>query len=151
MNEYGFDYLNYITNIPSNMMNLHKHDMDGMQKHKKNDNTVDPYQGFIKGNLFDNLYEPYKNYKPQEIDASNERETLLYQIMQYKFALIELNLYLDTNPNDRNAIELYNKYLEIEKKMSEKYENMYGPLTVSNTMSDTSWKWINSPWPWEVM
>ena len=32
-----------------------------MEKNK----IIDPYEGFIRGNLFENLYDPYKNYKPQ--------------------------------------------------------------------------------------
>lgn len=72
--------------------------------------------------------------------------------MQYKFALTELDLYLDTNPNDIEMINLYNQYLNIEKQMSDKYESMYGPLTLnSNYLNKNNWTWKNSPWPWEVM
>ena len=117
MNDYGFDYMNYISNIPSNMNYDFKKNLNYTTKNKfnidmiNNDNQIlEPYQGFIRGNLFSNLYEPYKNYKPMEINPTNEREALLYQLMQYKFTLIELNLYLDTHPNDRGAISLYNKY-----------------------------------------
>ena len=163
MNDYGFDYMNYITNMPSKMMNMDNNNymnqmkdknktnsnnyleqMNKIFKMKENDQILEPYEGLIRGNMFGNLYEPYKNYKPEELNPNNEREALLYQIMQYKFSLIELNLYLDTNPSDRNAIELYNK--------CKKYENMYGPLTLdSNDLNENRWEWINSPWPWEVM
>ena len=168
MNEYGFNYMNYITNLPSNMMDMNnKFNTDNMNKNSsvmnkfnfystKNkldkEKTVEPYLGFIRGNLFDNLYNPYKNYKPEEIEANDEREALLYQLLQYKFALIELNLYLDTNPNDKEAIELFNQYQKIEKQMCNQYESMYGPLTLdSNYLNNDNWVWNNSPWPWEVM
>lgn len=163
MKEYGFDYMNYITNVPSNMMDMSgkynmKESTNMFNKFKMNNmvnmkgETVEPYEGFIRGNLFENLYDQYKDYKPRQIDANNEREALLYQIMQYKFALIELNLYLDTNPNDKINIELYNKYLNMEKQMCDQYERMYGPLTVdSNYLNKDNWTWKNSPWPWEVM
>ena len=165
MNEYGFDYMNYITNIPTNMMDmnnkynmnqtnnmLNKFSMNKQTNMMNKNKTIEPYEGFIKGNLFENLYDPYKNCKPQELSADNEREALLYQIMQYKFALVELNLYLDTNPNDTNAIELYNQYLNMEKQSCNQYESMYGPLTLdSNYLNKDNWTWKNSPWPWEVM
>ncbi len=179
MNEYGFDYMNYINNVPdmNNMINkfnvsklnnkmdvINEFNMNNSNKMienykiKKNNNnmyendTLEPYEGFIRGNLFKNLYDPYKNYKPQKIDANNEREALLYQVMEYKFALIELNLYLDTNPNDREAIELFNKYQKLEKQMCKQYESMYGPLTIdSEYLNNSNWVWNNSPWPWEVM
>lgn len=162
MNDYGFDYMNYITNIPNSMKYNNSQNMDYMVGHKnmpnmmnkmwQKDKLLDPTEGFIKGNLFTNLYDPYKNYKPAELNPKNEREALLYQVMQYKFALIELNLYLDTHPNDKEMIKLYNKYLKTEKQMCDKYESMYGPLTVdSNYLDKNTWVWDNSPWPWEVM
>ena len=175
MHDYGFDYMNYITNIPSNMMNMDNSNnylnqmkkmndvnkmnsnnyfeqMNKIFKKKDSDQILEPYEGLVRGNIFGNLYEPYKNYKPEELEPDNEREALLYQLMQYKFALIELNLYLDTNPRDKDAIELYNKYLKIEKEMCKKYESMYGPLTLGdNGLDENRWEWINSPWPWEVM
>jgi len=165
MNEYGFDYMNYLTNIPSNMMDMNnkynmnqtnnminKFKMTKQTNMMSKDKPIEPYEGWIRGNLFENLYDPYKNYRPQELSADNEREALLYQIMQYKFALIELNLYLDTNPNDTSAIDLYNKYLNMEKQSCNQYESMYGPLTLdSNYLNKDTWTWKNSPWPWEVM
>lgn len=160
MNEYGFDYLNYITNVPNNMnySGFQKNNMNFMINNQPNLNLmskeqpIDPMQGWMRGNLFANLYDPYKNYKPRGLNPKNEREALLYQVMQYKFALIELNLYLDTNPNDTEALNLYNKYLKVEKQMCDKYESMYGPLTVdSDSLGKNTWNWKNSPWPWEVI
>jgi spore coat protein JB len=157
MNDYGFDYMNYITNVPGNINYSQKNmgNMNYMMNTKDNkymkDMPINPNEGWMKGNLFANLYDPYKNYKPGNIDAKNEREALLYQVMQYKFALIELNLYLDTNPDDRNAIEIFNKYSNIEKQMCMEYERKYGPLVVEDTYLNNGWTWINSPWPWEVM
>ena len=126
MNDYGFDYMNYITNIPGNIKyNQTNMDMNySMNKQKKanimpnmmsKEQVIDPKEGWIRGNLFTNLYDPYKNYKPAKVEAKDEREALLYQVMQYKFALIELNLYLDTQPNDNEMIRLYNEYLNFFK------------------------------------
>lgn len=154
MNNYEFDYLNYLTNIPNNMNYNPNQPINPthLAKQKTNNQLLSPTEGWLKGNLFKNLYEPYKNYKPANIEARNEKEALLYQVMQYKFALIELNLYLDNYPNDQELINLYNKYLNIEKQMCDKYESLYGPLTLdSNYLNKNTWVWKNSPWPWEVM
>ena len=68
----------------------------------------------------------------------------------YKFALEELNLYLDNYPNDTQILNLYNQYLSEEKKLCNQYENIYGPLTVdSENIDNNMWTWIKSPWPWE--
>ena len=77
---------------------------------------------------------------------------MLYQLLQYKFALTDLNLYLDTHPNDQEMIAIFKKYLTIEKQIKERYEGMYGPLTVYDIQPNTTnWIWKNSPWPWEVI
>ena len=168
MNEYEFDYMNYLMNVPSSMnySGLPKVNMNynqGMNpsmnyipekqaKMKMMENTriLAPEEGFMRGNLFGNLYDSYKNYKPALLNPTNEREALLYQVLQYKFALTDLGLYLDTHPNDMEAINLYNKYLDIEKQVCMKYESMYGPLTLdSNYLNSNTWVWNNSPWPWE--
>lgn len=167
MNEYGFDYMNYINNIPSSMnynpnqkasMHYMTHNQPMNQSIPQgvgsnmmmNTQVLEPSQGFMRGNMFGNLYDPYKNYKPANLNPENEQEALLYQVMQYKFALTDLDLYLDTHPNDREMLALYNKYLAIEKQMCDKYESMYGPLTLdSNYLGNNTWNWKNSPWPWE--
>ncbi len=158
MNDYGFDYMNYITNIPNNNILSqngfpnNNYITNNQINPNKNNEFLKPYEGFIRGNIFKNLYDQYKNYTPKDINAKNERDALLYQIMQYKFNLVDLNLYLDINPNDRNAINLYNNYLNMINKMCDKYESMYGPLTLDNdNLINNTWIWNNGPWPWEVM
>ena len=39
---------------------------------------------------------------------ANEQEKLLHDIGVLDFVVIELSLYLDTHPTDRNAMEYYN-------------------------------------------
>lgn len=148
MNDYDLNYLNYMMNIPNNM----NYPPNIQNQYNQNINqTTDPRVGFIRGNLFTNQYDPYKNYLPVEPIPQNEQQSLLYQIMQYKFALKDLNLYLDTNPQDRNMLNLYNKYLTIEQQMCNKYEEIYGPLTTNYlNQKNQTWIWNNNPWPWEV-
>ena len=113
-------------------------------------NLTNPKEGFLRGNLFNNLYDPYKDYKYGMLNPTNKKEELLFNILMHKFALIELNLYLDTHPNNQEMIKLYNNYLMEEKKLCKEYERNYGPLTVDSENLDTnSWNWIKSPWPWE--
>ena len=167
MNDYGFDYFNYMNNItPSpnymnatpnynninvspNYPNMEQGNMYKVEV-KKNPGLLDPYEGFIRGNSFDHLYDKYKNYSPSKLNPTNEREALLYQLLQYKFAITDLNLYLDTNPNDKETLTTLKKYLAIENQIKNKYESMYGPLTISDINPNSKdWNWINSPWPWE--
>ena len=115
-----------------------------------NNNLADPKAALDRGNLFNNLYDPYRNYKYRPLKASNNREELLLNILKHNFALVELDLYLDLNPRDMNMLNLYNKYLDGKKKLVNEFEKNYGPLTLEGVnMSDNDWNWINAPWPWE--
>ena len=73
-----------------------------------NNELLEPKEALEKGNMFKNLYVPYKNYKPMKLVAKTEREKLLNEIRSYAFAMKELNLYFEDL--DRNA-----QYDEIEK------------------------------------
>lgn len=78
-----------------------------------------------------------------------DRNNLLNKILEYHFACIELNLYLDNNPNDENALGDYNKYSEKLQRAKENYESQYGPLTNFGYVKDfCEWRWVNQPWPW---
>ena len=78
-----------------------------------------------------------------------DRRELLNQILEYHFACIELNLYLDNNPQDENALCKYNMYVDKFKNAKYEYENRYGPLTNFGYVLDCHYcDWINNPWPW---
>ena len=38
------------------------------------------------------------------------RRTLLDRVQMYEFAVIEANLYLDTHPQDQDALKYHDKY-----------------------------------------
>lgn len=162
MNNFN-DYYNYLNNYndmnfmtnPNTMMN----DMNYQNMFPNNyimsntgtsSNIADSQTGFKRGNLFNSLYDEYKNYKPQELKASSERDDLILQIDENRFAIIELGLYLDLYPNDTNALNKYNSYLKKEKELITIYESKYGPMTLSSPVQINTWLWDNSPWPWEV-
>ena len=157
MNEYynylnGFTDMNYMTN-PNNMIGDLNYQslMPNMQiKNNEMSSVLDSYEGFKRGNMFGNLYDPYRNYKPEDLKAKNEREDMLMQLQELKFAMIELGLYLDLNDNDRNALNLFNEYQRKEKELCKMFESKYGPLTFDSMEYKNSWTWDNGPWPWEV-
>lgn len=139
MNNYR-DYYNYVNNN-YNQPNY---------KNTLNSNIFDPYQGFIRGNLFPDLYNGYKLNNPVEIMPKNEQAELLTYIDALCFALIDLNLFLDINPNDENAIRLYNEYRKEKDMYMKAYQDKFGPISLdSASLEGNTWKWIKSPWPWE--
>mgnify|MGYP005794178443 FL=1 len=79
----------------------------------------------------------------------NDRVTLLRRLQICEFTLVECNLYLDTHPNDAEALKYYKKYLQMCKETKEEFVRKYGPITAADVTSDTTWTWICDPWPWE--
>ena len=79
----------------------------------------------------------------------NERQRLLNKIKKYDFSLKELNLYLDTHPDCRRALALFNNYQTIRQNCIEEYNRRFGPLTPDQSNDPQHWLWIDDPWPWE--
>ncbi len=73
---------------------------------------------------------------------------LLQQIMAADFMMIDLHLYLNTHPMDRDAIVKHNSFAMQSKMLKEAYERLYGPIA-ENSCNPYPWQWINEPWPWE--
>ena len=106
-------------------------------------------EGFKKGNIFKNLYWPYQkqtyNFVPK-----NDRQKKLIEIMENGCYAHELNLYLDNFPNDKDKIDLYNKYNDKTDELITEYNRKYEPLNLSfNELKEVPWAWVESPWPWE--
>ena len=115
-----------------------------------NQNLFNPKEGFIKGNMFSNLYSGYKSYKPKELVARTEQERMLYEIDSISFVAHDLNLYLDLHPEDQSMVTLFNDYRKKLEELTKTYESMYGPLSVnSNEMENKTFSWVNTNWPWE--
>ena len=81
-------------------------------------------------------------------DMTAKREQLK-KISEVQFAFYECALYLDTHQNDTDGLK---KYEMSRKKLSElvaKYEEEFGPLTLTGDFGNDGYDWANSPWPWE--
>ncbi len=143
MNDY-VDYYSYINNL--NQMN----NINQNQSNIQNKSLSEPYTGFIRGNMFNNLYNEYRNYKPQELNPTNEQEYTKLLLQMYSFGAHDLGLYLDVYPNDTNAIRQRADYVKMYNEALRQYENSYGPITKNSIMLDSSpWAWDTKKWPWE--
>ncbi len=78
----------------------------------------------------------------------NSQKNLLNQIREYAFSVNDLALYLDTHPCDQRALRAHREYAEKLMELKSIYQEEYGPLSI-NFPGGSSWKWIESPWPWE--
>ena len=154
MNYDMFDEIDYFTNLnDSNSNNNNIDNISNINNINKdiNSSLFGPYEGFLKGNLFKNLYQSYKNLKPFNIKINNERDELLLNVNELSFARHELNLLLDNYPNNQNALSLFNKYLKMEDEAIKNYERRFGPLEItSDTQTTTPFMWVKDKWPWEM-
>lgn len=79
----------------------------------------------------------------------SEKDMLLRKINSIDFAMWELKIFLDTHPNDTDALALRDKYSKRRDVLVAEYEKKFGPLNMSTVTGDTKWRWINDPWPWD--
>jgi spore coat protein JB len=76
---------------------------------------------------------------------------LLEKLQAVDFALVDLTLYLDTHPNDYQAIQQFNQLAQQRKQLKKQYEATYGPLLqYGHSYSNYPWNWNDTPWPWQV-
>lgn len=109
--------------------------------------VYDPSEALKRGNLFPHLYKPYKSCEPASIKVSTEREKCLLEIQKLDFAINDLNLYLDLNPDDEKMYYLMCKYVEESKCKKDEYKRLYGPLMLDDLTDE--YEWSKSIWPWE--
>ena len=76
------------------------------------------------------------------------REELLIDISELDFMLTDLNLYLDTHPDDCTALMYFNNIMQQYQVLKQSFTEKYGPLTPHST-SEFKWNWIDNPWPWD--
>ncbi|MBE6155436.1 MAG: spore coat protein CotJB [Firmicutes bacterium] len=98
--------------------------------------------------MFDDEYVPYKNLTYIKPKIKSEKERDLFKIMEVYFAINDYNLFLDVHPENTNILNKYRACTEKYRKLTKEYEEKYGPLSIDEGNYKT-FKWIESPWPWE--
>ena len=76
---------------------------------------------------------------------------MLEEIQANDFVALELNLYLNTHPNDFEAIKQFNDVSLKSMEMKVEFEKHFGPLmNFGRSFSNYPWNWKDAPWPWQV-
>ncbi len=82
----------------------------------------------------------------------NEKMRWLRKIHAYDFALVELQLYLDTHPDDMDALKARKMYTARRKQMVTEYETRFGKYIVTaDDVGNDYWDWVKDPWPWDYV
>ena len=77
-----------------------------------------------------------------------ENHSLLKKIQALSFAKVETELYLDTHPDCKAALEYYRGIIEELDEAMTKYNNEMGPIFAEAAVGDR-WKWVDGKWPWQ--
>lgn len=79
------------------------------------------------------------------------RKQLLQLIDEVSFAVNDITLYLDTHPDDMDALDYYKEHMNVRNQALKEYARLYGPLTVDTAIDSCSecWQWSMQPFPWE--
>ena len=80
-----------------------------------------------------------------------DRDELLKRLSILDFMLIDLGLYLNVNPDDARALDIFSRASEDAEELRNAYESTYSPLIMRHqTSASNNWRWIADPWPWEA-
>lgn len=79
----------------------------------------------------------------------SEKE-LLKCLTVLDFMAVDLQLYLNTHPDDADALQKYNSTIKEADMLRSQYEKEYGPLFSFRSYNHGSrFNWVDDPWPWE--
>ena len=80
-------------------------------------------------------------------DRNMVRAEMMKQIKCLNFAVVDIAQYLDTHPDDRKALCLHREYCNQLEEIKNKYQKVFGPLSIYYPCN--KWRWLEEPWPWE--
>ena len=105
----------------------------------------DAGKALSRGTLFPGLDLPFMNLVNPELER-----TPMTELMAIDFVVDELELYLDTHWEDREAFELYQTMLAMQKEAKERMVRLCGPICQTDQLGMDAYRWLNGPWPWEL-
>ena len=105
----------------------------------------EPRKAMVRGTLYPGLDLPFMGM----VNQNNLPVTPLSEVQVLAFAVQELALYLDTHPEDTEALELYRQYQQLYQKVSQAYERENRPLNPAAPGQGDTYAWLDDPWPWE--
>lgn len=103
-------------------------------------------KGLIRGTLFPGLDLPFMGM----VNTQEKSDTPMHELQAMGFAVDELVEYLDTHPDDAEAVQLLQTYAKCYKERMEQYERECGPLFAKNAAQNGKYTWLHDPWPWDL-
>ena len=80
---------------------------------------------------------------------NKDKAKIKRRVDELSFAKVETELFLDTHPDCRQALDYYHRTLAEPEEAELEYINAVGPLRASESSTER-WNWIDTPWPWQM-
>ena len=107
--------------------------------------TYPASKGMVRGTMYPGLDLPFRGM----VNNTELNKTPMHNLQTLHFAIQELGLYLDTHPDDAEAVSLFNRYVEQYGDAMQQYEQQYGSLTQMGAALSGTYDWLKDPWPWD--
>ena len=111
----------------------------------ENPPTYPQRKAFIRGTMYPGLELPFQGMVNKKEKTANPKS----DVQNIAFAIQELALYLDTHPDDGEALEMYRDFQRQYHDAGIKYAQTIGPLNHQQPIKDKKYTWLCDPWPWE--
>jgi len=113
---------------------------------QKNPPKYGSEEALTRGTLFPGLDLPWNNIANKSNPYAG---TPKGELMALGFVIKELNLYLDTHTEDKDALEILKSLNKLMQEGQERFYKLFGPQTIMDITSGDEYSWVNDPWPWE--
>ena len=90
------------------------------------------------------------NRQNQDMQQKRMNQKELYEwIMMLGFCAVDMMLYLDTHPDDEEALNYFNQCTALYNAAKQSYQEQFGLLNAFSEQERSSWDWNTAPMPWE--
>ncbi|GAB6137233.1 spore coat protein CotJB [Halanaerobaculum tunisiense] len=82
---------------------------------------------------------------------TREQLEMLKRLMELEFTAVDLNLFLNTHPDCREALADYNQTTSKLMDLKMEYQEEYGPISAMHpTYDEYYWSYLETDWPWQI-
>lgn len=83
-------------------------------------------------------------------NTTNLTASELYRkIQELSFVKVEIELFLDTHPDSKVAMDYYRDTVDALDSYMTAYQTQYGPIHAEAGVMGDRWRWVDKPWPWQ--
>ena len=107
----------------------------------------DASDALTRGTLFPGLDLPFLNLGNETHPCAG---TPMGELMAMDFVIKEMNLYLDTHPEDEEAFRFLKEVLALYESGRREFVRRYGPIDAADLQAAERFSWIDAPWPWQM-